>query len=157
MGMPKKCREPGVPDMIKAQVVATAKDIHAEDITIHVINVSTPSEASLQQHLTDVADAGGGKVYPGFSPGALSTAFDDIIDGVRSCVIDLSGEIAKGKESTGVITLDGDTLGLDDPDGWKVNSPSQIELLGAACDTIKSGEHDLSINFPCESFEPVVH
>lgn len=155
--MPAKCREAGVPDMIKAQVVATAKDIHAEDITIHVINVSTPSEATLQQHLTDVADAGGGKVYPGFSPGALSTAFDDIINGVRSCVIDLSGEISKGKESTGVITLDGDKLELDGPDGWQVNSPSQIELLGAACDTIKSGEHDLSIKFPCESFEPVVH
>ena len=136
---------------------ATAKDIHADDITIHVINVSTPSEASLQQHLSDVADAGGGKVYPGFSPGALSSAFDEIINGVRSCVIDLSGEIAKGKEDTGVVTLDGDELGLDDADGWQVNTSSQIELLGAACDAIKSGEHDLSIEFPCESFVPVVH
>jgi hypothetical protein len=155
--MPAKCRVAGVPAMIKDQVVATAKDIHKDDITIHVINVSTPSEASLQQHLADVADAGGGQVYPGFSPGALSSAFDDIINGVRSCVIDLSGEIAKGKESTGVITLDGDPLVLDDPDGWQVNTPSQIELLGDACDTIKSGDHALAIKFPCESFVPVVH
>jgi len=157
--VPAKCNEPGVPDQIKAQVVATAKEIHDGDITVHVINVSTPSEANLQKHLADVAEAGGGNVYPGFSPGDLSTAFDDIINGVRSCVIDLSGEIAKGKASTGVITLDGEALTLDDADGWQVNSPSQIELLGAACDTIKSGEHDLSIKFPCESFEPkpVVH
>jgi hypothetical protein len=155
--VPAKCKLPGVAAMIKDEVVATAKGIHADDITIHVINVSTPSEATLQKHLTDVADAGGGNVYPGFSPGALSTAFDDIINGVRSCIIDLSGEIAKGKESTGVITLDGETLELDDPDGWQVNTPSQIELLGAACDTIKSGDHDLAIKFPCESFEPVVH
>jgi hypothetical protein len=119
--------------------------------------VSTPSEASLQQHLADVAAAGGGKVYPGFSPGALSSAFDEIINGVRSCVIDLSGEIAKGKESTGVITLDGDKLSLDDADGWRVNTSSQIELLGAACEAIKSGGHDISIKFPCESFVPVVH
>jgi hypothetical protein len=154
--VPAKCNEPGVPAQIKEQVVANAKEIHDGDITVHVINVSTPSEASLQKHLADVAAAGGGKVYPGFSPGELSKAFDEIIDGVRSCVIDLSGEIAKGKESTGVIKLDGDTLGLDDPDGWQVNTPSQIELLGAACDAIKTGDHDISIKFPCESFEPVV-
>lgn len=157
--VPAKCNEPGVSAQIKDQVVATAKEIHDGDITVHVINVSTPSEAALQKHLADVAEAGGGNVYPGFSPGALSTAFDDIINGVRSCVIDLSGEIAKGKASTGVITLDGEALTLDDADGWQVNSPSQIELLGAACDAIKSGQHDLSIKFPCESFEPkpVVH
>jgi hypothetical protein len=103
-----------------------------------------------------VAKAGGGNVYPGFSPGALSMAFEDIINGARPCKIDLNGEIAKGKESTGKVTLDGKTLKLDDKNGWQVNTPSQIELLGRACDTIKSGDHDLAIKFPCESFEPVV-
>jgi hypothetical protein len=157
--VPAKCNLPGVPEQIKEQVVAIAKEIHDGDITVHVINVSTPSEASLQLHLADVAKAGGGNVYPGFSPGALSTAFDEIINGVRSCIIDLSGEIAKDKESTGVITLDGEALELDGTDGWQVNSPSQIELLGEACETIKRGDHDISIKFPCESFEPkpVVH
>jgi hypothetical protein len=155
--VPAKCKVAGMAAMVKAQVVATAEQIHADDITIHVINVSTPSEASLQQHLTEVADAGGGNVYPGFSPGALSSAFDEIIDGVRSCAIDLSGEIADGKESTGTVTLDGQPLELDDPNGWQVNTPSQIELLGDACETIKRGDHDLAIKFPCESFEPVVH
>ena len=154
---PAKCREAGVPALIKDQVVAIAKAIHDDDITVHIINVSKPSEAALQQHLTDVAEAGGGKVYPGFSPGALSSAFEEIINGVRSCAIDLTGEIADGKEDTGVVKLDGDVLVLDDPDGWQVNSPSQIELLGEACETIKSGDHDLAIKFPCESFDPVVH
>ncbi len=142
---------------IQQDVVDTAEQIHGEDITIHVINVSTPGEATLQQHLADVAMAGGGEVYPGFSPGALSTAFDDIINGVRSCVVDLDGEIAEGKESTGTVTLDGEELGLDDENGWQVNTPSQIELLGTACEAIKSGDHDIDIKFPCESFEPVVH
>ena len=155
--VPDKCDAAGLPAQIKAEVVATAKGIHDDDITIHVINVSTPSELALQQHLTDVADAGGGKVYDGFSPGALSTAFDEIINGVRSCKIDLSGEIADGKESTGVVTLDGEKLLLDDADGWQVNTPSQLELLGATCETIKRGDHELSIKFPCESFDPVVH
>jgi hypothetical protein len=154
--VPDKCDAAGLPAQIQADVVATAKGIHDDDITIHVINVSTPSNAGLQLHLTDVADAGGGNVYDGFSPGALSTAFDDIINGVRSCKIDLDGKIAKGRESTGVVTLDGEKLVLDDPDGWQVNTASQLELLGAACETIKRGDHELSIKFPCESFEPVV-
>jgi hypothetical protein len=155
--VPAKCKEDGMRDVVKQQVVDIAQQIHGDDITVHVINVSTPSEASLQQHLEDVADAGGGKVYPGFSPGALSDAFEEIINGVRSCKIDLDGEIAKGKESTGKVTLDGEPLLLGDADGWQVNTPSQIELLGAACEAIKSGGHDLAIKFPCEAFDPVVH
>jgi hypothetical protein len=155
--MPAKCQEAGLPAQIKADVVATAEQIYGDDITIHVINVSTPGQAGLQQHLEEVAAAGGGEVYPGFSPGDLATAFEEIIDGTRSCIIDLDGEIAEGKEDTGTVTLDGEPLELDGDDGWQVNSPSQIELLGAACETIKSGDHDLQIEFPCESFDPDVH
>lgn len=155
--VPAKCKVDGMPAIVQQQVVDTAQQIHGDDITIHVINVSTPSQATLQQHLEDVADAGGGKVYPGFSPGALSEAFEEIINGVRSCKIDLDGEIADGKASTGTVTLDGEVLVLDDADGWQVNSPSQIELLGSACEAIKSGGHELAIKFPCEAFEPVVH
>ena len=155
--VPAACNEAGVPQMVKDQVVAIAEQIHGDDITVNVINVSSPGEVTLQQHLEDVALAGGGQVYDGFSPGALGDAFEEIIDGVRSCVIELDGEIADGKESTGTVTLDGEELVLDDADGWRVNTPSQIELLGDACEAIKKGGHDLAIKFPCESFEPVVH
>jgi hypothetical protein len=155
--VPEACKLASAPNAERAAVVATAQQIHGDDITIHVINVSTPSLAPLQQHLTDVANAGGGNVYLGFSPGELTDAFEDIINGARSCVVDLDGEIAPGKESDGSITLDGEPLTLDDPDGWQVNSPSQIELLGAACDTIKKGGHDIAIKFPCNSFRPPIH
>ena len=107
----------------------------------------------IQADVVDTAE----QIYPGFSPGALSTAFEDIINGARSCIIDLDGEIADGKEATGTVTLDGEELELDGDDGWQVNTPSQIELLGTACEAIKSGDHDLEINFPCEAFDPVVH
>jgi hypothetical protein len=155
--VPSKCLLATAPDDERAAVVAAAQQIHGDDITIHVINVSTPSLAPLQKHLTDVANAGGGNVYLGFSPGNLIDAFEDIINGVRSCVIDLDGEIAPGKEADGTITLDGDELILDDANGWQVNSPSQIELLGDACEAIKSGGHDIAIKFPCDSFKPPVH
>lgn len=120
-----------------------------------MINVGA---ASLKGHLDSVAAHGGavgGESIDGTSPGALVDAFESIIDGVRSCVVDLDGTIAEGEEDTGTVTLDGEPLELNGPDGWKVNSPSQIELVGAACDAIKSGDHDIDISFPCESFEPI--
>lgn len=138
-------------------VVQEAKRIYDElGIIVSVIDVSRPDATSLRAHLTDVADAGGGDIYDGTNPGGLVDAFQTIIDGVRSCAIDLDGEIAKGKESTGTVLLDGTKLKLDDPDGWKVNTPTQIELVGDACETIKSGDHDLDVSFPCGSFVPSI-
>lgn len=156
--VPSQCKggnQAAAMQRVKDDVVEFAGQIHADDIVVHVINVSSPDKEELQTHLADVAEAGGGNVYPGFNPGELSEAFEDIIYGARSCKIDLDGSIAAGKESTGVVRLDGTVLELDDPDGFRVNDPKQIELRGDACDTIKSGDHDLTIKFPCDSFVPV--
>lgn len=136
----------------KQGVVATAAAAKEQDITVHVINVSDPRDASLQEHLEEVAAAGGGNVYPGFSPGELKEAFDRIIGGARSCVFDLDGEIASGAASQGDIRLNGEKLPFDDPNGWRANSPSQIELLGEACEALKFGKPELTIKFPCGSF-----
>jgi hypothetical protein len=134
-------------------VVQEAKRVYEElGIQVFVIDVSTPSNTSLRDHLTDVAEAGGGDIFDGTNPSGLTDAFQTIIDGARSCAIDLDGEIEDGKESTGKVLLNGDPLTLGDPDGWKVNSPTQIELVGDACTTIKSGAQELDITFPCGAF-----
>ncbi len=137
-------------------VALEAARIHDElGITVEVINVG---EAGLKPHLDSVAAAGGalsGASIDGTGPAALTDAFNTIIDGVRSCVIDLDGEIAKGKEDSGTVALDGEELVFDGPDGWVVLNPSQIELVGAACEAIKSGDHDLDVTFPCDSFDIV--
>jgi len=141
---------------VKDDVVTFAGQVQGRDITVHVINVSNPNNAGLQTHLAAVAEAGGGNVYPGFNPLDLANAFEEIIDGARSCKIDLEGSIAAGGESQGVVTLDGKALELGGADGWRVNNPRQIELRGSACLTIKDGEHALGIDFPCGAFEPPV-
>lgn len=139
-------------------VAEEAARIYAElGIIVHVIDVSTPTNTSLRAHLTSVATAGGGGIFDGTRPSGLVDAFRTIIDGARSCVIELSGEISGGKESTGRVTLNGEELMLvtsDDEDGWKVNSSTEIELTGAPCELIKQGQHDLKILFPCDAFVP---
>lgn len=146
-------------DAEQYDVVIEAQRIHEElGITIEVINVSSPTSATLADHLDDVAERGGavsGASIDGFNPAALTSAFQTIIDGVRSCAIDLDGEITAGKEDTGVVTVDGVELVYNGPDGWIVNSPTQIELVGMACETIKSGDHDIDVSFPCDAFIPV--
>lgn len=139
-------------------VVQEAKRIYEElGIVVHVVDVSTPNDPTLRQHLTDVATAAHGEIFDGTRPSGLVEAFETIVDGVRSCVIELGGEILEGKEAEGTVTIDGvEITFLPDGvgDGWKLNSKSELELVGAPCETIKSGKHDIDIDFPCDVFIP---
>jgi hypothetical protein len=157
--------ERGVPPVLmkpseaeQYDVVQEAKRVYEElGITVHVIDVSKPNNASLRQHLTDVAHAANGEIYDGTKPSGLVDAFQTIVDGVRSCVIDLKGMILEEKQDEGTVTLDGATLTyLPDGigDGWKLNTPSQLELVGEPCELIKSGKHDIKVDFPCDVFVP---
>ena len=142
-----------------------AQRIHQElGVAIEVVNLGIPE---LEPHLDSVAAYGGalgGKSIRGTSPGALQDAFQSILSGTRSCVVQLDGRISQGKEHTGSVRLDVEpsdevrfaALELGDADGWKVKSPTTIELMGEACTTIKEGNHELDIRFPCDSFIPKI-
>jgi len=86
----------------------------------------------------------------------LVEAFDTIINGVRSCVLDLTGEMVDGKQSSCDVSItagdDVSRLDFEDPDGWQMNSPSQIELVGDACASIKTGNVAVSVSCPCDAF-----
>lgn len=139
-------------------VVQEAKRIYEElGIVVHIVDVSTPNNPTLRQHLTEVAEAGGGEIFDGTRPSGLVESFQTIVDGVRSCVIDLAGEILEGKESEGTVLIDGEEIAFlpdGEGDGWRLNTKSQIELVGEPCETIKSGQHDIDIDFPCDVFIP---
>ena len=45
--------------------------------------------------------------------------------------------------------IDGMPIPCNDPNGWQANSPTEIELLGDACDAIQEGSHTVSGDFPC--------
>ncbi len=144
---------PDARDAEQEAVVAEAARIYEElGIVVHVVDVSSPSQTSLHEHLSEVATAGGGEIFDGTDPGGLIDAFSIITSDVQSCAIDLNGSIAPGKEDTGTVTLDGMELELDGPDGWVVNSSTQIELVGEACEATKAGEASLDISFPCGAF-----
>ena len=85
---------------------------------------------------------------------AMVTAFEEIINGARSCVLTLDTAILPGQADQGTVTVNGMEIPFDDPNGWQVNSATEIELLGAACDAIQEGDVDITVVFTCEAIVP---
>ena len=66
----------------------------------------------------------------------------------------LDGQVVDGKECEGVVTISGDPIPCNDPDGYRLNGPSVIEFLGASCDRIiNDDDPQISASFPCDAIE----
>jgi hypothetical protein len=63
------------------------------------------------------------------------------------------------EEEDGCATdADRTVLGYNDPDGWKLLNPSQIELTGIACTSVKTGiATGFQARFPCGVFNPKIN
>jgi hypothetical protein len=89
---------------------------------------------------------------------ALGGALNAVIYGIRSCVFDLAGAADINPETAAGahITIDGGApLVLNDPNGWKLNTGTQIELLGNACQQLKLPTTDgIAFDFPCDALIP---
>ena len=159
-GEPDTCAQPN-PQNGQGVAVAAAQAAYAAGVSLYIIAVGNEVSAGHQQ---DMANAGTGKAldhsqgdapfYPANDPQALADAFQTIINGQRSCILTLNGTIDPDKAAEGSVTLDGNPLGYGDPDGWKLDSPTQIELTGAACDAIQDGTHSVVGHFPCDAVGP---
>ncbi|MDI1480077.1 vWA domain-containing protein [Polyangium sp. y55x31] len=153
-GEPDTCAEPN-PQNGQDESIAAAQAAFGKDVRTFVISVG--AEVSLG-HLQDLANAGAGlpvggaekaTYYQALDPQTLIDAFDKIINGVRSCVLKLNGIVDETAAAEGEVYLDGKALPYNDMNGWRLNGPDEIELLGTSCDTIKQGDHSISVQFPC--------
>jgi Mg-chelatase subunit ChlD len=85
---------------------------------------------------------------------ALIGALSSVVAGVRSCVFDLTGraQIDLAAASEGVVEIDGTRVPFAGPNGYRLNNSTEVELLGAACERLKSAEpRKVFIDFPCEA------
>jgi hypothetical protein len=138
------------------QAVQTAFDM---GVTVYVISVGNDVG---EQHLRELANLGQGfpaddtidRFYRANDAMTLAMAFEDIVNGVRDCVFSLDGMVT-GDGSDGTVTVDGKPLPFDDPDGWQLNDPSTVELVGSACELVKTGDHEVDITFPCDVIVPI--
>ena len=141
------------------QSVQAVKDAYTKGIRVFVLGVGDAVPAS---HLQDLANAGVGVTtgmpdapyYLGNNPQQLADSFNQIIGGVLSCDLAITGGMGTVDPMTadaGTVTLNGTALmyGTD----WNVDPNGMIiHLLGAACNTLKASQTPMvDASFPCGS------
>lgn len=102
---------------------------------------------------------GNAEAFLGGNPAALVESLRSKVEGLKSCVFDLTAaglEIKEGSEDTGNIFVDNMDVAIPMSD-WRMNSPSELELLGASCELWKSpGVTEFFAGFPCEAVVIVI-
>ncbi|HTE49988.1 MAG TPA: vWA domain-containing protein [Kofleriaceae bacterium] len=153
-GNPDSCVDPDAhtPETQAASETAVQGAFDA-DITTFVLSVG--DDIALD-HLQRLANAGQGldlasgdaQFYLALDPAALVAAFEEIIGGIRTCEIDVDGDVDLDRADEGTVVLNGDTLeyGTD----WNMQDSNSLILLGDACDTFLGAESvALTAEFPC--------
>jgi hypothetical protein len=168
-GDPDRCEDPDGHDQIsKNEVTAAVQAAYQQKIETVIIAVGDQVSG---QHQQDVANAGKGLPFPAAFPcdpkatpmtcaktyqpatkQELVDAFNEIILGKRTCVFTLDGAVIAGKECEGTVKVNGVPIPCNQPDGWKLNSASEIEFVGKACDTIMTDPNvTITASFPCDA------
>ena len=164
-GDPDTCENPRANDApLNPAEVQKAKDVSvnavrrafAAGIKTYVLAIG--SEVS-EAHQQEMANAGlglnpdAGAVAPFFRPdneAQLIAQINAVITGARPCKYTLNGVVQAGFESQGKVTLNGNALPFADANGWRLSSPSEVELQGTACKTVKTARTaSITASFPC--------
>jgi hypothetical protein len=110
---------------------------------------------------TYAAASGGAKVYrpDPTDKDALTAEFESALAGVKSCTFDIGGEIKviQNLLSLAHVYVQGVEVPLDltAANGWHMPTPTQIELVGPACDNWRRPENiEITWDFPCRILEP---
>lgn len=110
----------------------------------------------LQQHLEEVT----GLANNGFAPfvpetrDELISTFQQIVGGA-SCRIVLDGTVAEGQECAGEVMLNGSPLECGGENGFRLEDPSTLQLLGTACSEFLANDSQVHAQFPCGVFSPI--
>ncbi|HSY22524.1 MAG TPA: hypothetical protein VK841_10445 [Polyangiaceae bacterium] len=131
------------------QAIVTAENIPAGQ------SIGTYSTA------TTVANA------PLFSPSSideasLETAIATALKTVKSCSFDLQGQIMVDLTMAylGTVSIDGTPLSYvasadAGGDGWTMSTPTELDLVGAACTTWQTSGMSIAGSFPCQVIHPI--
>ena len=152
-GEPDTCAEP-TPQNGQDESVDAARKAFDQGVRTYVISVGDDVS---DEHLQDVANAGVGvgpgdpnaPFYKANDADALAEAFAEIVEGVRDCKLSLDGQVSEGGESECNVSVNGMIVPYGDDNGWQLNNPGEVELVGDACDAIQNGEVQVSIKCAC--------
>ena len=84
---------------------------------------------------------------------ALTAQIASVVSGIKSCRFDLGGDISVNLDllAQASVSIEGQKLPLAQDNGWRMNSPTQVELVGSACATWNDPKNShIDFNFPCD-------
>lgn len=152
-GEPDSCEETN-PQTGQEEAVSAV--VRARNAGVRTYMISVGDEVS-EEHLQDMANAGvgatGGENAPFWVAGddaGLRDALQTIIGGTLTCEINLEGTLDPEMACEGTVTLNGNALPCNDPNGWQVVDSDTIRLQGTACEMATRGPAILDAAFPCE-------
>ena len=171
-GEPDTCATPN-PQNGQEEAVTAATNAYAvdpgdpSDFRIETFILSVGEEVS-DSHLQEMANVGIGlprntsgpdaaKFWKATDSNQLAQAFGEIIAASISCDIQMQERFVDPVKACaeGDVRLDGAQIPCVGPngDGWlvKPDDDQVIQLVGTACDTLKSGDVEFSAEFPCGS------
>jgi hypothetical protein len=148
-----------------AYAVDAARVAHEHGIVVHVIGIGP--EVS-EDHLRQMAEAGGGLYRSALDGTAVEQAFADVLHEVqtvvvtetttevvtetvteeqKSCQFDIDfGKLGREAfEQSGSVNLGSTEVALDTAEGWFINDDGMLELAGAAC-ALYQGEDDVALH-----------
>ncbi|MDX2018836.1 MAG: VWA domain-containing protein [Deltaproteobacteria bacterium] len=127
------------PANLKGKYADLAKDPNSQEIRV-MAPAQPPANAT---------------AYRPDDPAGLARDLQKVIGTVRDCKFRLKGEVEMNRAPEGLVAIDGMPVKYNEPDGWKLNSATEVELLGAACSKIQSDDSKgVFISFPCGVFNP---
>lgn len=159
-GNPDTCAQPN-PDQGQPEAVAAAQRAYAAGIELYVLGISNGIAG---ENLQQLANAGKGRpidwVY-GVDPGAaqpfqasdnvleLAEQLSAILSGIPLCEVSLHRDVAATELNDAQVQLDGRPLRYSVPDGYVLKDPRHLAILGKACEAIKVGGRQLSVQISC--------
>jgi hypothetical protein len=122
---------------------------------------SAPSCTTVgKQVLGKYAPAGGNAAIYHPDPAdqaALTKQIASAISGIKSCIFDLGGQVSVKLSllDEASVSIEGQLLPQSGDNGWRMNTSTQLELVGEACARWQKPESTkIDFNFPCDIIVP---
>jgi len=111
-----------------------------------------------KQVLGSYAAAGGTEMATVYHPNpadqaALTDQIASVVSGIKSCTFDLGGQISVNLDllDQASVSVEGQTVPLSTENGWRMNTDTQLELVGDACTNWHDPKNThIDFNFPCD-------
>lgn len=160
-GDPDTCAQPD-PQNGQQEALDGATRAHTAGIDFYVLGVSQDISGDNLQQLANAGqgkrldarwgvDADAARPYQASSSVAeLTQQLQQILERVPLCEVQLEREVDAAELRAGSVTLDGMRLQLNAPDGYRMKDARRLEIVGTACEGLKSAGRRLSVRISCE-------